>query len=67
MGTRWFYFDFSEIHLNSAKTWIVASVSLSLSSDQWVQLSADSRSVVSEVESGNSEYPPIHGNYDGTV
>lgn len=32
-----------------------------------MQLSADSRSVVSEVESGNSEYPLLHRNYDGTV
>lgn len=37
------------------------------SSDQRVQLSADSRSAVSEVEFGDSEYPPLHGNYDGTV
>lgn len=30
-----------------------------------MQLSADSRSVVSEVESGHSESPPLHGNHDG--
>lgn len=32
-----------------------------------MQLSADSRFVVSEVESGNSEHPPLHRNHDGTV
>lgn len=42
-------------------------VSLLLSSDQWMQLSADSRFVISQVESGHSEHPPLDGDDDGIV